>query len=270
MAGEPDEIHDGDEWASISVDGRVCKGEWIFDSRFEPAEFRPDPARYHSLQWHFKGWLIETPEAAFNPQAATPFDFRTPQNQGMRFFYVLPLSERQALVQYILHSKEEYAPALEAYLERELGIQDYRILTEEEGTLPMTDQPFARRAGQRVMTIGTLGGRVKPTSGYAFLRIQRDSAAIVQSLLRVGHPFDVPEDPGLYRLLDSLMLQVMYRHGEELKPIFTSLIKNNPLDRVFRFLDETASPWDTLMLMASLPSWRFLQALFRLKVLRRI
>ena len=66
------------------------------------------------------------------------------------------------------------------------------------------------------------------------------------------------------------MLQVMHRHGEEIKPIFTRLIKKNPIDRVFRFLDETASPWDTVMLMASLPPWRFLQALYRLKVLRRV
>jgi lycopene beta-cyclase len=66
------------------------------------------------------------------------------------------------------------------------------------------------------------------------------------------------------------MLQVMHRHGDEIKPIFTKLIKNNPIDRVFRFLDETASPWDTVMLMASLPPWQFLQALYRLKVLHRI
>jgi lycopene beta-cyclase len=62
----------------------------------------------------------------------------------------------------------------------------------------------------------------------------------------------------------------MYRHGDEIKPIFTKLLKDNPIDRVFRFLDETSSPWDTAKLMASLPPRRFLQALYRLKVLHRI
>jgi lycopene beta-cyclase len=66
------------------------------------------------------------------------------------------------------------------------------------------------------------------------------------------------------------MLQIMVRHGEQIKPIFTALFKHNPIERVFRFLDETASPWEDLLLIATLPPPLFLQALLRLKVLRRV
>jgi lycopene beta-cyclase len=159
---------------------------------------------------------------------------------------------------------------MQVYIETVLGIQDYRILAEEEGILPLTDQPFPRRIGQRIMTIGTLGGRIKPSSGYAFLRIQQDSAAIVQSLLRVDHPFDVPPDSRRYRLYDSGLLQVMCHSGEQIKPIFSALVENNPIERVFRFLDGTASLWEDLLVMASLPPWPFLRALFHLKVLHRV
>ena len=72
------------------------------------------------------------------------------------------------------------------------------------------------------MTIGAKAGRVKPTTGYAFLRIQQDSAAIVHSLLAEGHPFAVPADARGYRLLDSIMLAVMAGHGEQIKPLFTA------------------------------------------------
>ena len=78
------------------------------------------------------------------------------------------------------------------YLETVLGIKEYRIVATEGGVNPLTDQPFPRRLGRRIMTIGIPGGRVKPSSGYAFWRIQQDSAAIVRSLLQVEHPFDVP------------------------------------------------------------------------------
>jgi lycopene beta-cyclase len=159
---------------------------------------------------------------------------------------------------------------LRAYLETTLGIKDYRIVAMEGGTNPLTDQPFPRRVGQRIMSIGILGGRVKPTSGYAFWRIQQDSAAIVRSLLQAEHPFDVPPDSRFYHLCDSLMLQIMDHHGDQIEPIFAALFKNNPIERVLRFLDEAASPWESLSLIATLPPALFLQALFQLKVLGRV
>lgn len=270
LQGTVDRIDDGDDRAGVAVSGQTYAGRWAFDSRFRLSQIKPDPVRYHYLQQHFKGWEIETPAPVFSPRAATFMDFRTPQKGEMRFFYVLPFSERHALVEYVLLSQDEHDQALKGYLEGALGIKDYRILAVEGGINPMTDQPFPRRVGRRIMTIGALGGRVKLTTGYAFWRIQQDSAAIVRSLLRAGHPFNVTPDSGYYRLCDSLMLQIMYRQGEQIKPIFTALFKHNPIGRVFHFLDETASPWENLSLIATLPPPLFLQALFRLKVLRRV
>ncbi len=273
LRGVVHKIEDGDDKARVTVDGQVFSGSWVFDSIFKLAEIKPDPARYHYLKLHFKGWEIETSRQVFNPQMATFLDFRTPQQNETRFFYILPFSERRALVMYTLFSanllrQAEYERALKAYLETTLGIHDYRILREERGVIPITDQPFPRRAGQRIMAIGTKGGRIKPTTGYAFVRIQEDSAAIVQSLIQVGHPFNVPPGPGRYRLYDSMLLEIMSRQGGQIKPIFTTMFKNNPIGRIFRFLDEVASRWENLLLIASLPPPLFLQALFRSKVLR--
>ena len=116
------------------------------------------------------------------------------------------------------------------------------------------------------MNIGTRGGRIKPSTGYAFVRIQQDSQAIVRSLLDNGHPFDVPSDSRRYRLYDSLMLDIMQHHGDGIKPIFTALFKNNPITRVLRFLDEQGSPAENALLIASLPPKLFLQALFQFHV----
>lgn len=229
---------------------------------------------YHHLKQHFRGWEIETDRPCFDPQLPTLFDFRTPQAGHMRFVYTLPFTEKRALIEYTLFSpqvlpSEEYDAGLRTYIEARLNIQQYQIKHVEAGVIPMTDQPFPRRLGGRVMSIGTKGGRVKPSTGYAFLRIQRDSAAIVQSLVKHDQPFDLPARRQRFGLHDSILLNIMTRHPDALKPIFTLMFKNNPIQRVFRFLDETASFREEVGFIASLPPWRFLQALFRLKVLPR-
>jgi lycopene beta-cyclase len=269
LQGNVQTIEDGGEQATVTVDGQTYAGRWVFDSRFKLSQFRPDAARYHYLQQHFRGWEIETTTTAFDPQVATFMDFRSAEKQGVSFFYVLPFSERHALVEYVLHSHHAapYSQTLRAYLETTLGIEDYRIVSMEGGINPLTDQPFPRRVGRRIMSIGIPGGRVKPTSGYAFWRIQQDSAAIVRSLLRAEHPFDVPPDSRFFHLCDSLMLQIMDRHSDQVEPIFAALFENNPSERVLRFLDEAASLWESLSLIATLPPALFLQALFQLKVL---
>jgi len=230
---------------------------------------------YHHLNQHFRGWEIETDRPFFTPQLPTLFDFRTPQNGHMRFVYTLPFTENRALIEYTLFSahllqSEEYDAGLKAYIEDVLKIKQYDIKHVEAGVIPMTDHPFPRRLGGRMMSIGTKGGRVKPSTGYAFLRIQRDSAAIVQSLVTHDQPFDLPARRGRFALHDAILLNIMTHYPNDLKPIFTIMFKHNPIQRVFRFLDETAALPEEVRFIASLPPWRFLQALFRLKVLRRI
>lgn len=269
------EVEDGASSAQVIANNQAYPSKWIFNSLLNPADFTHGPPKRHNLMQHFKGWEIETNHDAFNPRAATLFDFRTPQKGAMRFFYILPFSKRRALVEYTLFSANllkghEYDRELAEYIENVLGITDYRTESTETGQIPMTDRPFPRKMGQRVMAIGTRGGLVKPSSGYAFLRMQQDSSAIVRSLSDYGHPFAVQPSSWRYRLFDSIMLQVMFRQGDQMKSIFTSLFKNNPLPRIFRFLDEVAPLPENLQLLASLPSAPFMKALIRLKLLGRI
>ena len=155
----------------------------------------------------------------------------------------------------------EYELALHAYIEETLGITDYRVLSEENGAVPLTDYPFVRREGRHVMTLGAKGGRIKPSTGYSFMRVQRDAEAIVHSLLRNAHPFDVPADSPFFRFCDSLLLQVMRQQGEQIAPIYRALFRHNPIRRVLRFLDEQTTPAETLALIAHLPPRLFLQSL---------
>jgi lycopene beta-cyclase len=257
-------IDDHGPQAGVTADGTRYAGRWVFDSRFNPARFQPAPARYLALRQHFKGWLIEAPRPVFDPAVPTLMDFRTPQRGGLRFFYVLPLTARRALVELVALSPRLADDALHAYIQSSLGLDEYRILAREGGVSPLTDYPFPRCPSPHVLRIGAAGGRVKPTTGYAFTRVQQDSAAIVRSLEQHGHPFDLHAGSAYYRMCDTLMLDLMRQRSDQMPGLFKALFRNNPIERVLRFLDENASPAENAQLIASLPPGPFLQALGRM------
>jgi lycopene beta-cyclase len=261
--------------AEVIIDEEPYAARWAFNSLFKPSDYYKGPRGYHYLKQHFKGWEIVTPTDSFDPLTVTLFDFRTPQKGSMCFFYILPFTRRRAMVEYILVSADllkphEYDRAIAEYLESVQHITKYRTDSVEVGVIPMTDRPFPRKLAQHVMAIGTRGGLVKPSSGFAFQRIQNDAAAIVESLITYGHPFQVPSPPPRYRLFDTIMLQMMVRQGGKMKDIITQIFKRNSPQEIFRFLDERAPLSDNIRLLASLPTAPFLKALFRVKLLRRV
>jgi lycopene beta-cyclase len=275
LQGRVELIKDGDQQANVLVDGKQYAATWVFDSLFDWSAFKPDPTRYHAIKQQFKGWEIEAIGKHFNPQIATFLDFRTPQNNGTHFFYVLPLSEQWALVESVLCTRtpvnwEFCEQALQVYLRSILGIKAYTILREEQGINPLTDWRFPRQLGKHIMAIGNHGGMIKPSTGYAFMRMQEDSSAITNSLLKVGHPFSLPAGSRRYRYFDAVMLEIMAHHAERIEPTLTSLFKRNSVEQIFRFLDEIASPGENLMMMPSLPPQLLFQAFLQLGALRRV
>lgn len=270
-----DTIEQHTDHTVVTADGEAYAGDWVFDSRWDAVPYRRDNPRYHYLQQHFLGWVIRADEAPFDTTRATLFDLRTPQDGMFRFVYTLPFSASEAMVEYTVFSAnllppQEYRQALSTYIESHLGLNDYRILEEESCVIPMTDEPFPRAAGERVMCIGTRGGRVKASSGYAFLRIQHDSAAIVRSLIESGSPFHGRRPAPRYHTFDSLLLQILYRHGDLGARVFSNLFRRNPVQRIFRLLDEDGSLGDNIALMSTVQWWPFVKAWLKLRLTHRV
>lgn len=255
LEGNVTRIEDGEEQATVWVDGQPYHGRWVFDSRFSHEDFVP-PEGHVCLWQRFQGWEIATASDQFDPETATLMDLRVAPLQatveGWRFFYVLPMTPRRALVELVYLNNDYDAMALPTYIERVLGIDDYHILRREAGAIPLSTAPLQRQLGRRVMAIGMKGGLIKPSTGYGFLRIQEDAQAIVHSLLGHGHPFDVGEDRSFYRFCDVMMLRVLARRGAWALPLFSALFRHNTLDRVLRFMDESATPLQAARLTLSL------------------
>jgi len=245
----------------------VYSARYAFDSRPPNLEQLKQPHKYRYLLQHFVGWEIETDEDAFDPAVVEFMDFRGEQRHEARFMYVLPFSARRALVEYTLFSATplptaEYEAALREYLGATLKLKGYRIVATEVGAIPMTDHPLPARTGARIVNLGTRGGRAKPSTGYAFKRIQRHSARLVAALARTSHPPpDATGDQWQFRLFDTLLLDIMQRRGETTRDVFRQLFERNPVERIFRFLDETTSWADNLRVMNSVAPGPFLRSI---------
>ncbi len=247
--------------------GTTYAARYAFDSRPPNLEKLKQPAKHRYLLQHFVGWEIETDTDVFDPATVEFMDFRGAQQQEARFMYVLPFSPRRALVEYTLFSatplpRAEYEAAIRAYLDHTLKLTSYRMLAEEVGAIPMTDHPLPARAGRHIINLGTRGGRAKPSTGYAFKRIQQHSARLVAALAATGHPpADITGDRWQFRLFDTLMLDIMQRRGESTRDIFRQLFERNPVARIFRFLDEQTSWADNLRVMNSVSPGPFMRSI---------
>jgi lycopene beta-cyclase len=265
LFGEVAQVADQGDTALVEVNGQQFTAHYVFDSLYRPEQYGPHAADYHFTLQHFKGYVVRTPQPAFDPETITMFDFRTEQKDGAFFFYVLPFTADTALVEYTGFSKgllplDEYDAELRAYLRDTLQLTDYEIIEEEFGAIPMTDYAFPAREG-RVVKIGVQGGQSKPSTGYAFYRIQQQVAALVKSLAETGAPFAVPRPKPQFRAYDSLLLNILHRDGEQIKPIFTQMFARNPIERILRFLNEDSSLYEDLCIITSVPPKPFLQAI---------
>lgn len=243
------------------------RARYAFDSR--PPDLKKNPAKHRYLLQHFVGWEVETTADVFDPKVVEFMDFRGPQHHEARFIYVLPFGRRRALVEYTLFSgqplpKTEYETHIVDYLRDMLGLtaDQYRVVTEETGAIPMTDHPLPPRAGAHIINLGTRGGRAKPSTGYAFKRIQAHSARLVAALAATGHPpADATGDQWQFRLFDTLLLDIMQRQGEITRDIFRQLFNRNSVQRIFQFLDEQTTWADNLRVMNSVAPGPFLRAI---------
>ena len=259
------EASDGPGAVATLADGRQISARYVFDSRLP--KLARDPARYRYLEQHFLGWEIETDTDEFDPETVQFMDFRVPQRGQTRFVYALPFTPRRALVEFTVFSeqrlqKAEYEAELHAYLAGYLGGRPYRIVAEEGGSIPMTDHPLPARASAHILNLGTRAGRSKPSTGYTFARVQRHAARLVAALAETGHPpADATGDRWQFGLFDTLLLDIMQRRGETVRDIFRQLFSRNPVQRIFRFLDEETSWAENLQIMQSVQPWPFLRSI---------
>lgn len=237
----------------------------IFDSRVT-SDYKQDPDHTILLQ-HFKGWMIETKEAQFDPSAFTMMDYRLKYNNSTSFFYVLPVSANRALVEFTfftptLTEEKVYDQYLKDYINDLLKIEEYKIIETEMGVIPMTDFPFHLDGGEKVTKIGTGASWVKGSTGYSFKHTEKKVAKIIENMKEGKAPSE-----GLLnkkaRFYDSIFLDVLYRNNELGEKIFSKFYSKNSPQEIFKYLDEETTLKEDLKIMFSLFHPQFIFSFFR-------
>jgi lycopene beta-cyclase len=251
---------------SIKTNSFFYQANHIFDSRIENDFFQNDDD-YIKLLQPFKGWIIKTDKPTFDTSSFVMMDFRLQWKNRTSFTYVLPLSETEAMIEFTLFNtqtleNQDYDKKLKQYISEILQIENYEILEEEVGVIPMTDFPFHKKNNNTLTKIGTAGGWVKPSSGYAFKNCEKYASTIIENIKANRLPshqlFKMR-----YRWYDSIMLNILWHNNELGTSLFADMFENNHVGEIFKFLDDEATLISDLFIMKSYNPFPFLKALKR-------
>jgi lycopene beta-cyclase len=259
--------------AIVYWEGGFAKGHKVFSSILPLDDLYAISQGKQSapfLWQHFKGHLVEFEDTVFDQNVARLMDFNVDQKGATGFMYVLPLTDRKALVEYTLFSKsllkpEDYVLEINSYIQGHYPNKEYKIIHEEIGAIPMTTQSFAK-SSTPIYVIGTLGNAVKSSTGYAFHFIQQQVKQIVKSLIN-GKKVDTEIHNTRHQFYDSVLLHILSNNLMEGSEIFKRIFEKNKAATIFKFLSNTSTIWEDISIMRSLPTRIFLPA--AIKVLFR-
>lgn len=245
------------------------KGYYLFQSiKSFPTEDSNDTSHI-VLKQHFIGWEIETLKPVFNPDIIHFMEFIPPVQNGVNFYYVLPFSERHALIEFTAFSpstfqREVYEEKNIDYITDRLHLKpdEYHIIREENGAIPMETREYELHNEKRIFHLGMVSGAAKPSTGFAFMRIQRQVEKLVNALEKdsLVNYLEPDKSKRIFRAFDILLLHILEQSEQDALRTFHKLFRKNSFDRILTFLAEQSNTYQNLRIMLSVPTIPFIKA----------
>ncbi|GGE33180.1 lycopene cyclase family protein [Psychroflexus planctonicus] len=259
------DISEHENLVHISTSESEYTSKLVFNSRIPDFNTIKNQADFTLLQ-HFKGWFIKTKKATFDPSEFTMMDYRYKDGDLTSFVYVLPVSENIALVEYTYFTPElvedkTYDEFLKKYIQDQYTTDEYEIIDQEKGIIPMSNYNFDENHTEKIIQIGTAGGWVKASSGYSFKNAEKKAQKIVKNLKDNISPIHKLSHPK-YKHYDTLFLNVLYENNHLGEKVFYKLYAKNNIQTLLRFLDEETNYVEDLSIIKSLTSIKFINAFF--------
>ncbi|MBC7477199.1 MAG: NAD(P)-binding protein [Pseudorhodobacter sp.] len=248
-----DVIRSGQGWR-VETSAGTLTARTVVDTR--------PPRRVPTYGQFFLGREIRTERPVFNPEVVQLMHFRVARSAGVDFVYILPFSADHALVEVTSFAPRNPGHTVFAdWLDAEIAALDaggFQTLRTEAGGLPLGGG-FMDPAPDGIIRMGLGGGAARPSTGYAFARIQAQAAQVASALVsRVPPRFEL--DSRATRFMDRVFLQVLRGKPADGPALFETLFRHAPRDRLERFLSGSTRASDRLSVMASLPPLPFLRA----------
>lgn len=225
---------------------------------------RPRPGPPDAFGQRFVGAEVEIDHDGFDTSTAGLMLDMDVDEHGFRFTYVLPYSSRFALVEETRFGRAVPSETLHAGLASTLselaGDHGPRVVRREGGFIPMTTQEAAPDPSGSVAA-GLRGGAARPSTGYAFLRIQQWADDAAASLARGGPLVPPRPEPRWRKWVDGLFLDVLDTQPELAPQLFVAMADRVPPETLVRFLSDDARRRDFARVATALPPTPFVRRL---------
>ncbi len=257
------EVMETDSSVKVKVkSGQSYSGSKLFDSRINPNPSFSDEV----LKQIFLGWKVKFSGDVFDASAVTLMDVNPIKLDLFSFFYTLPYSSTEALVEYTAYVKEkiedgDLVNSLKIYLSGLSKDFTYEITFEEKGVIPMSTQIPIIPASNRITPIGTRAGWTKSSTGYTFHRIQQNCEKLIEEMtfqreLSIGSNL-----LSRFKFYDNILLNIAHKWPEKLGGVFLELFQSSPPSDVMRFLNEETSFFEELKILSKLRFSIFIKSL---------
>jgi len=218
--------------------------------------------------WHIptSKYEVELDGAPFVEDKLVLMDFDSNFKEGLAFIYCLPTSNSRALIEYTVFSEDLFtADQLTDRLLEKIGIytqnKSYTIIRQEKGILPMGNNHIEQIDDPTYLFAGLFAGAARPSSGYAFQRIQTWSKDCAVELKNNHQLMKFKKDSWMQTWMDFLFITVIKKNPIIGAKIFVELFKNCDVRTVADFMSDHSSFWQKLKIIASLPALTFLSAI---------
>ncbi len=261
VSGEPKKVANG--W-QVQTSRGVVSASMIVDTR-PPRSRHPSDA---TLWQSFSGQEVIFDKPIFDPCVADLMDFADPRIDDVLFHYVLPFTPQRALVETTVFGPKPVPisgllSAQEAAVVRLAGGAPFQVLRAESGVLPMGMIAHLPSLGPGHSRAGLMSGAARPSTGYAFQRIQKWADEAATAIGNGDAPCGHQKDPALCKAMDRLFLRVMRGHPGRAPDLFMRMFGNADPARVIRFLSDRGSLIDCAIIGATLPLPLFLGEMFK-------
>jgi lycopene beta-cyclase len=266
---------------TVTAPAKWIDGRWYAHTATETISARhvvdTRPARIpksgDALLWQsFLGDVITCEQPTFDPNAVGLMHFvettAVREIGGVMFTYVLPFSSQRALVETTVFGPHPLnAEALTQHQAR--AVENYcankahHVERTESGILPMGMNIQFSESRPNYIHAGLMSGGARPSTGYAFQRIQQWAKACTESLKTgrgvIGHA----PDAAMQRGMDRLFLRVIRNYPQRAPDMFLRMFGDKTFAHVIRFLSDEGTFADRWALMIALPPAPFLRTLLR-------
>ncbi len=234
------------------------ENSFVFNSVSDVSDSKND------LWQHFSGIEIETNKDVFDDQIFNLMDFDCEQRDSVHFFYTLPFSKKNALIETtwisdLNHSSnQDYSIQLEDYIKNKLKIKNYEIKFKETGAIPLFHPKKIRKINQ--MDIGTAGGMTRLSTGYTFMNIQSQNKYIRENFENIQEVNNFTVN-SKYKFLDNIFLKVLKKNSGKMPEIFFKMFNCSP-STVINFLSNKSNIYEDFSIILKMPKLVFLRELF--------